>query len=57
MIELIIILGLMQSPAENSETINKFCSDVVGVPYASVNFNEEEWERFVYCRESIRGPQ
>ena len=57
MLELLIILSLTQSPAENSETINKFCSDVAGIPHASDNFTDEEWERFVYCRESIRVPQ
>lgn len=37
-----------------SEEINKFCAYVVGIPYASDNFTDEEWERFVYCRESLR---
>ena len=57
MLELLIILNLMQSPIEGSESINKFCAEVVGIPYASDNFSDEEWERFVYCRESIRVPQ
>ncbi len=57
MLELIIILGLMQSPTEASESINEFCSYVVGIPHASDNFTDEEWERFVYCRESVRVPQ
>lgn len=57
MFELIAILGLSMSPLEASESINEFCSTVVGIPYASDNFSDEEWSRFVYCRESIKAPQ
>ena len=34
----------------HEETINRFCARVVGIPYASDNFTDEEWERFKYCR-------
>jgi sarcosine oxidase delta subunit len=37
-----------------SEDINKFCAYVVGIPYASDNFTDEEWRRFVYCRDNLR---
>lgn len=37
-----------------SEQINKFCATVVGIPYASDNFSDEEWTRFVYCRETLK---
>ena len=57
MLELSLILGLALTPVDASESINKFCADVVGIPYASDNFSNEEWERFVYCRESIRVPK
>ena len=57
MLELSLILGLALTPLEASERINMFCAEVVGIPYASDNFSDEEWERFVYCRESIRRPQ
>ena len=57
MFELSMILGLALTPLEASESINEFCSHVVGIPYASDNFTDEEWGRFVYCRESIRVPQ
>ena len=36
-----------------SEDVNKFCAYVVGIPYASDNFTDEEWNRFVYCRETL----
>ena len=57
MFELALIAGLSLSPIESSERINMFCAEVVGIPYASDNFTDEEWERFVYCREGIRVPQ
>ena len=57
MFELLVIAGLGLYPVEASDSINKFCSEVVGIPYASDNFSDEEWERFQYCRESIRVPQ
>jgi hypothetical protein len=57
MFELYLIAGLALTPLEASESINEFCSHVVGIPHASDNFTDEEWERFVYCRESIRVPK
>jgi hypothetical protein len=41
------------SSSNPSEEINKFCAYVVGIPYASDNFTDAEWERFVYCREHL----
>ena len=56
---MIIMIGLLASAAvaytqDNSEHINKFCSYVVGIPYASDNFSDEEWGRFVFCRDNLR---
>ena len=56
MFELALIAGLSLSPINASERVNMFCAEVVGIPYASDNFSDEEWERFVHCRESIRVP-
>lgn len=56
MFELAILAQVFLTPLEGSESINKFCADVVGIPYASDTFTDDEWERFVYCRESIRVP-
>jgi len=36
-----------------SESVNRFCAKVVGIPYASDNFSQEEWERFKYCRNTL----
>ena len=57
MFELALLAGVAFTPVEGSESINMFCAEVVGIPYASDNFTDEEWERFVYCRESIKVPQ
>ena len=37
-----------------SEEINKFCAYTVGIPYASDNFNDEEWNRFEFCRKNLK---
>ena len=56
MFELVLMAQLL-TPLEQSEAKNRFCADVVGIPYASDNFSYEEWQRFVYCREHIRAPK
>jgi hypothetical protein len=33
----------------STEQVNRFCAKVVGIPYASDNFTDEEWNRFQYC--------
>ncbi len=57
MFELYLIAGLALNPLDASERINMFCAEVVGIPYASGAFSEEEWDRFVYCREGIKVPK
>lgn len=52
MIEL--LAAAVISSSNRSEDINKFCAYVVGIPYASDNFTDEEWERFKYCRENLQ---
>ena len=45
---------VQQSKAQShEETINQFCARVVGIPYASDNFTDEEWERFKYCKTTL----
>jgi len=51
MIELLASAVIASS--NQSEDINKFCAYVVGIPYASDNFTDEEWGRFKYCRERL----
>jgi hypothetical protein len=52
MIEL--LASSLIATSNRSEEINKFCAYVVGIPYASDNFTDKEWERFVYCREHLK---
>jgi len=48
-----LLASAVISSTNPSEEINKFCAYVVGIPYASDNFTDAEWERFVVCRESL----
>jgi hypothetical protein len=49
MIEL--LLALTSIPPQ--EQVNRQCAYIVGIPYASDNFTQEEWNRFQLCRELI----
>lgn len=35
----------------DSEKVNRFCAYLVGIPYASDNFTDQEYERFLVCKE------
>jgi len=47
------IIATAKATPNNNENVNKFCSYVVGIPYASDNFTDEEWKRFEYCRDTL----
>lgn len=56
MIEFVLASLLSNSQAhaiQNQEQVNKICAYIVGIPYASDNFSDEEWERFKFCRQLI----
>jgi hypothetical protein len=56
MIEFILASVLSNAQAhaiQNQEQVNKICAYIVGIPYASDNFSDEEWERFKFCRQLI----
>jgi len=36
------------------ESINRMCARNVGIPYASDNFTEKEWQQFQLCRDIMR---
>ena len=36
------------------ESVNQFCAYVVGIPYASDNFTDDEWKRFKFCRDTLK---
>lgn len=47
------IIATAKATPNNNENVNKFCAYVVGIPYASDNFTDEEWKRFQYCRDTL----
>jgi hypothetical protein len=56
MIEFILASVLSNAQAhvfQNQEQVNRVCAYIVGIPYASDNFSDEEWERFKLCRQLI----
>lgn len=34
--------------------INRACAAIVGIPYASDNFTDEEWQQFKICLDIMR---
>ena len=52
-IEFIILTLAIIATAKANENVNQFCAYVVGIPYASDNFTDEEWKRFEYCRNTL----
>jgi hypothetical protein len=55
-LEFIIAGVLIASSAKattHEETVNQFCAYVVGIPYASDNFTDEEWKRFKFCKDTL----
>jgi len=52
MIEFLLASTLSVSQAKQ-ESINQECSYLVGIPYQSDNFTDNEWARFKYCRELL----
>jgi hypothetical protein len=51
MIEL--LASALIASSNRSEDVNKFCAKVVGIPYASDNFNDEEFSKFELCKRLI----
>jgi hypothetical protein len=40
-----------------SININRFCAKIVGIPYASDNFSDEEFEKFKKCLRFVQSFQ
>ena len=53
-----ILLGVFMPSLSKAttyeESVNQFCAYVVGIPYASDNFSDEEWKRFEFCRDTLK---
>jgi hypothetical protein len=56
MIEFLLASTLSASQAhaiQNKEDVNKVCAYIVGIPYASDNFSDNQWNRFVLCKDIL----
>lgn len=55
MIDLFILPYMLLVPPDmtKEEYINRRCAAVVGIPYASDNFTDEEWKQFLDCRKEM----
>lgn len=55
MIEFFIasVIQVIPYTANKEEQLNRTCSYLVGIPYASDNFTDEEWERFLLCKKLV----
>lgn len=47
-----LLLSAMIS-SKDPEWVNKYCSRIAGVTYASDNLTDQEWGRFKKCKVSI----
>ena len=58
---LLISLILFTTPSYSQElytiNINKVCSAIVGIPYASDNFSDKEWQQFKKCLKFMKNYQ
>ena len=46
---LLATITAFQDPYVAPEHIQRRCAAVVGIPYASDNFSEEEWYKYLEC--------
>ena len=52
----VIILSTLPVSAQEvySINVNRVCAAIVGIPYASDNFTDEEWKQFKDCLDFMR---
>ena len=54
------VMGLAVLTAQPSRAemitvnVNRVCAAIVGIPYASDNFTDEEWQKFLNCRSYLQ---
>lgn len=51
MINFLLAASVIATPVDLQESIDRMCAYRVGIPYASDNFTEEEWQKFKLCRD------
>jgi hypothetical protein len=55
LLALLVLLPTTVSAQEvYSINVNKMCAAIVGIPYASDNFTDKEWEEFKECVEFVK---
>jgi hypothetical protein len=56
--KLIALLVFIPTTAFSQEVypinVNRLCAAIVGIPYASDNFTDKEWEEFKECLEFVK---
>jgi hypothetical protein len=48
----LLAVTMLQVPTQNHvipEKVARYCAKAVGIPYASDNFSDIEWEQFKFC--------
>ncbi len=54
------VIGLAVLTAQPSQAemitvnVNRVCAAIVGISYASDNFTDEEWQKFLNCRSYLQ---
>ena len=55
---LLALLALLPTTVSAQEVysinVNRLCAAIVGIPYASDNFTDKEWEEFKECVEFVK---
>ena len=55
LLTLLVLLPTTVSAQEvYSINVNKMCAAIIGIPYASDNFTDKEWEEFKECVEFVK---
>ena len=55
LLALLVLLPATVSAQEvYSINVNKMCAAIIGIPYASDNFTDKEWEEFKECVEFVK---
>jgi hypothetical protein len=55
LIPLLLLLPTSVSAQEvYSINVNRLCAEVVGIPYASGNFSDEDWQQFKSCVKFVK---
>ena len=53
----LLLASTISTSQPKQEIVNKFCSYLVGIPYKSDNFNNDEWQRFTTCVDVFTEPK